>query len=490
MITFRKKDDVYLEFSSSDRGELRMFSDYFTFEVEGARFTPAFRNKIWDGKIRLANLRTNTVYMGLVDDIAKFSKDMDIDVEFEGSKYDFPGLDTNINDNILDGFLKSLNPHSKGQQIIPHDYQVRAFKEAITKQRCLILSPTASGKSLIIYALMRWYREVHNRKILIVVPTISLVSQLKADFDDYSNNSFTDVHCISAGVEKNTDKRVVITTWQSVFRQPAGWFAQFGSVVVDEVHFAEAKSIQQIMNNLLVCPDRVGLTGTLKDCKTNQLVLKGLFGSVRKMITTKELMERGQISQLDIRVVNLEYEKEDTKLVKGMSYQEEIDFLCKHQKRNELVAKMARRLEGNTLVIFGRIEHGKMIYDNLGDVEGKEIFYVAGSTKGEDREAVRTFAENNNVIIVASLGVFSTGINIKNLHNLVFAHPTKSKIKVLQSIGRVLRKSSDGKPATVFDIVDNLKHGQRENFALKHANERFKQYSNEKFNIKINTVKL
>jgi superfamily II DNA or RNA helicase len=282
--------------------------------------------------------------------------------------------------------------------------------------------------------------------------------------------------------------RVYVSTWQSLHKQPLSYFAQFGSVIVDECHTAQASSLKGIMEKLIVCPDRVGLTGTLQDSKTNKLVLKGLFGPVEKMISTKELMDRGNIANMNVRMVQFDYPKEDRKAVSKLSYQEEVDFLVNHEKRNKVISKMASTLPGNTLVIFQRLEHGKSLYDLI--ETDKEKYYVAGETNKDLREETRQLAETNDVIIVASLGVFSTGINIKNLHNLIFAHPTKSKIKVLQSIGRILRKHDDKNIAMVYDIVDDLKHGSRDNFALRHATERFKYYTNENFEYKINTVKL
>lgn len=465
-----------------------MLSDYFTFKVPGAEFTPQYRNKFWDGKIRLANLRDFTIYAGLFKDIAKFSKDTDIEVEFEGSKYDFPGREQPVSDQMLEGFVKALNPHSKGKPIEMRDYQMEAFKLGVRQQRALILSPTASGKSLIIYALARWWREVNERKILIIVPTISLVSQLSADFSDYSSGKFSDMAGISGGMDKQPDASVVISTWQSIHRMPRSWFAQFGSVIVDEVHHAQSKSIQKIMNNLLICPDRIGLTGTLQDTKTHELVLKGLFGPVHKMITTRELIDRDQISQMNIRILHFDYPIEDRNLVKSMKYQEEVEFICEHEERTKIISKMASTLPGNTLVVFSRLEHGKKLFELLDT--NKRKYYVAGETEKDQREVVRQMAENNDVVIVASLGVFSTGVNIKNLHNLIFAHPTKSKIKTLQSIGRVLRKTKDGKPATVIDIIDDLKYNSRENFALRHSHERFNYYTEENFPYKISTVKI
>ena len=488
MIVFRKKNDVYLEAIDGERDELRMLSDYFTFEVPGAKFSPAYRNKVWDGKIRLFDTRSMTIYCGLAADIIKFSKDMDIEICFEGSKYNIPGVEQDVSDKMLDGFLSALNPHSKGKPIEIRDYQIEAFKSAVRKQRALILSPTASGKSLIIYSLIRWWREVQERKILIIVPSISLVGQLITDFKDYSNDTFTDVYGITGGVDKNQQGRVVVSTWQSIYKMPAAWFAQFGAVCVDEVHHAQSKSIQTIMNKLLICPDRIGFTGTLQEAKTHELVLKGLFGTVKKVISTAELMKRDQVAQMKVEILHIKYNEEDRKLVKALDYQGEIDFLIKNETRNKFIARLASALPGNTLVIFSRIEHGKNLFDLI--ETSKEKHYVAGETDKEQREVTRQFAEKNDVIIVASLGVFSTGINIKNLHNLVFAHPTKSKIKVLQSIGRILRKSDDGRPSTVYDIVDDLKQGARENFALKHAAERMEQYITEQFSYNIKSIQL
>lgn len=487
-LKFRKKNDVHLELYEGEKSDIRLLSDYFTFEVPGAKFSPAYRNKFWDGKIRLFNTQNYTLYAGLVYEIVKFSKMFDVDVDFVGDVNTFPGKEVDIEEEFLDGFLNALEPHDNGKRIEMRDYQVSAFKNAVRKQRCLLLSPTASGKSLIIYSLIRWWREIHNRKILIIVPTIGLVSQMISDFRNYSDGKFNDVQGIMGGTTKEVNSRVVVSTWQSIFNQPAKWFAQFGSVVVDEVHTAQAKSLKGIMEKLIVCPDRVGLTGTLQDSHTHELVLKGLFGPVKKMITTKELMERDQISQMKVHMVQFDYSEADRKECSKYDYQQEIEFLTTHEKRNKIIARMASTLSGNTLVVFQRIEHGKTLYDLIDTTKDKQ--YVAGETNKDTREEYRQMAEDTDVVIVASLGVFSTGINIKNLHNLIFAHPTKSKIKVLQSIGRILRKHDSKAEATVYDIVDDLATKSRKNFALRHAEERYKHYTIENFTVKTNKVDL
>ena len=478
-LLFGKKDDVHLKLIKGERSDEKLLSERFTFKVEGAEFTPAFRNRYWDGKIRLYNSTDKTIYFGLYFDLIKFSKETGVSIQFDGPRSNFPGK-KNIDDELISGFLKTLNPHSNGKPITIRDYQQAAFKSAISTQRCLLLSPTASGKSLIIYSLVQWWRQVHNRRILIIVPTVGLVTQMISDFQDYSNGSFNDIQGIQAGETKEVSSRVVVSTWQSIYKQPLSWYAQFGSVVVDEVHTAQAKSLQNIMKKLLVCPDRVGLTGTLQDTKTHELVLKGLFGPIHKVITTKELMDNNSVSQMKINITRLKYNSYDRRNLPN-NYQSEMTFLINHKKRNDYICKLAEELKGNTLVIFQRIEHGKEIFNNI--KTNKQLFYVSGETDKDTREITRKMAEENDVIIVASLGVFSTGINIKNLHNLVLAHPTKSKIKVLQSIGRILRKSENKSTAMVYDIVDDLKHYSRKNYALRHAGERFKYYKKEKFEL-------
>ena len=374
---------------------------------------------------------------------------------------------------------------SKGKELDIRDYQREAIDTGINKRRALLISPTASGKSLVIYSLMRYWLGLQQGKVLIVVPTINLVSQMGSDFEDYSNNKFKNFHQITAGISKTTKKDVVITTWQSIYKQPKTWFKQFKSVIVDEVHHAQSKSIQAIMHKLEKCPNRVGLTGTIQDTKTHKLVLEGLFGNMKKVIATKDLIESDTISDVRVNVITIDYNEADRQSIKGATYMDEIDYIINHPKRLDLVAQVASKAKGNSLVVFGRLEHGKRIFDAIKKNTKKEVLYISGETKKDEREAARAIAEKSDVIIVASLQVFSTGINIKKLHNLIFSHPSKSKIKVLQSVGRVLRKSGDGQSAVVYDIVDDLTYKSKENYTFKHGGERMKMYIAEEFKYKL-----
>ena len=263
-------------------------------------------------------------------------------------------------------------------------------------------------------------------------------------------------------------------------------------VLGDEAHEYKAKSLTSILEKCTNAAFRIGATGTLDDTQTHQLVLEGLFGKVYKVITTKKLMEDDILAQLQIKMLLLKYGPEDCKIVKKTNYQEEIDFIVRYGPRNNFISNLALDQKGNTLVLFQFVsKHGKPLRDLIEEknTKNKKIFYISGETPVEDRELVRSITEeNNDVIIIASMGTFSTGINIKNLQNIIFSSPSKSQIRVLQSIGRGLRKSPDGSTTTVFDLVDDLSHGNKTNYALKHGGERMKIYNKQEFSTEIHEV--
>ena len=462
-----------------DEGIQHELREYFTFHVPGYQFTPQYRAKLWDGKIRLYDLRTSCIYRGLVPYIVKFCEERGYDWEYDNEVYDDEFSVAEAED-----FVKSLN--------IPlevRDYQYDAFIHAVRNRRSLLLSPTASGKSLIIYLLTRYY----NARTLIIVPTISLVSQLASDFADYNNGTSLDVHRIFAGEDKHTDKQITISTWQSLYKLPKKYFEQFDVVIGDEAHLFKAKSLATIMESMTETKYRFGFTGTLDGTKTHKLVLEGLFGSVRKVVTTKELMDKKHLAQFNIKCLLLKHSDAICQAAKNFTYQQEIEYLVLNQARNNFICNLGLSLEGNTLILYQYVDkHGKILYDiinkNIGD---RKCFFIYGKTDGEIREETRKIVEKEtNAIIIASYGTFSTGVNIRNLHNIIFASPSKSRIRNLQSIGRGLRKSDTKDSATLFDIADDLRYKKHENFTLKHFAERIKIYSEEKFEFKIYKIEL
>ena len=493
-LTVYKKDEVYLKIKC-EKHISQELSDYFTFMVPGHQFTPAFRKRIWDGKIRLWNMNTAQIYYGLINYVMEFANSRNYSIEFNDS------VDVEDEFSIYKAkkFAEMLNIHSSNVPIQVHEHQLNAFIHAMQRKRALLLSPTASGKSLIIYLLVRQFESYQNMRGLIIVPTTSLVEQLYSDFADYSShNKFSveeNIHRIYQGKDKHTDKKLTITTWQSVYQLPKEYFEQFQYVIGDEAHLFKAQSLTTILTSCVNTKYRIGLTGTLDGTKTHKLVLEGLFGAVKKVITTKELMDTNKVSQFQIKCLVLKHPEEKCVYISDKTYQEEIQYLVECQERNKFIKNLAISMNKNTLVLFQLVDkHGIFLYNMIKDSEriaDRKVFFVFGGTDTKDREEIRSIMEKEtNAIVVASYGTFSTGINIKNLHNIIFASPSKSRVRNLQSIGRGLRKVEGKEIATLYDIADDLVHKKQMNYTLRHFVERVKIYTEEKFPFKVYKIGL
>lgn len=488
-----KKNDVHLHIDC-DRSIAAELSDFFAFYVEGYKWNPKYKAGIWDGKIRLYSTHKSTLYVGLIDKLEQFATTNDYSIEFD-PKLKFEQI---ISPQDVVEYVKSLDIHSDGNIISARDYQLFAIWKAINYKRSLILSPTSSGKSLVIYSLIRWYLSNNYKKILIVVPTIGLVTQMQSDFKDYSSTVEWDadqnIYMISGGVDKkNIKSDIVISTWQSIYKMPKSWFAQFGMVIGDEAHQFKAKSLTDIMSKMTDCPYKIGTTGTTGSKTVNKLVLEGLFGKITKVISTKELMDRGQIAKMEIQCISIDYSDEDRKNVCRLKYQDEIKWITYNENRTKFIANMGLAFKENSLILFNHIAHGKSIYQSIVDRAdtNRKVFLVYGETDKESREQVRHIVEKEqNAIIVASYGTFSTGVNIRNIEHVVFASPSKSEIRVLQSIGRGLRKSKSKTAVTLYDIVDDLSWKKKKNYAIQHFMERINIYSSEKFDYRFSKITL
>ena len=483
------KDFSYLQLTECEPHLVSELSEHFTFEVPGAKFMPAVKKRLWDGKIRMLDRTNGTINAGLYWAIKKFCMERGYGIKVEEGPFGYP-YDTNKVEHMKTmEWIETL-----GLPFKPRDYQYDAITHAIKYKRSILISPTGSGKSLIIYLLLRWYLHTLEKKVLIIVPTTSLVEQLYSDFNEYGYDADSHCHKIYSGKDKETDKRVIISTWQSIYKLHPTWFHQFGCIFGDEVHGFKSKSLSSIMNKAKFAQYRFGTTGTLDGTQVHKLVLEGLFGPVHRVTTTHELQQKNTLAQLDIDIVLLKYDKQYCRLTDGRTYHDEIDFLVTYEKRNKFIANLATSQNGNTLVLFNLVDrHGKVLRDLIESKlnGGQRLFYVSGETKTSDREAVRAIVEKqSNSIILASLGTFSTGINIRNIHNIIFASPSKSQIRVLQSIGRGLRKSDDGSTTKLYDIADDLHWKNKKNFTLLHSGERIKIYAQEKFNYKITQVEI
>tara|TARA_B100002019_G_scaffold251400_1_gene231762 strand:- start:2492 stop:3904 length:1413 start_codon:yes stop_codon:yes gene_type:complete len=465
-VTVRKVDEVFMQVNCDD-SLARDLYDFFSFTVPNAKFMPSYKNKFWDGKVRLFSLKTKKIYIGLLPYVDEFCRERGFDF---GGIEDVIGKKTDAKD--LEEFAKSLN-----LPLVPRDYQLDAFLTAIKYGRQLLLSPTASGKSLIIYLLARYY----NKKTVIIVPTTSLVEQMTKDFEDYGYDK--EICKIYSG-QPVFDSDITVTTWQSFSKAPKNVLESFDVVIGDEAHLFKAQTLKGILEKMKSTAIRIGTTGTLDGSEVHRLQLEGLFGPVKKVVTSSQLIEEGTIAKIDIDCIILKHQK-----CHKMSYQEEMDYLVSCQERNQFITNLVANLKGNTLVLFQYIEkHGQPLWEMFNPRISGVLHYVYGETDTEDREKVREIVEkSDDNVILASYGTFSTGINIKRIDNIVFASPSKSRIRNLQSIGRGLRKADGKDSMRLFDIADDL---QCDNYTLAHLKERINIYSEENFPYEIKQFNL
>ena len=460
----------------TNQGILREISERFTFDVPGAKFMPSYKSRHWDGKMRLIDSRNSTTFTGLHSAIEEFANERSYSYEAHE--------DLQCNDEIslteANEFIKSLK-----LPVVPHEHQIRAFTLAVRNKRSVLISPTASGKSLIAYMIARWY----NVKTLIIVPTISLVAQLAKDFISYGYEDT--IHQVVGGVEKETTGQITISTWQSMYNMPQEFFSDFEVVIGDEAHLFKAKSLTSIMGKMINTQYRFGMTGTLDGAQVHELVLLGLFGKVERIIQTSELIDSGKLASINIKIIVLKHPKQNAS---DRTYSEELEYIISNHARNKFITNLALSLKGNTLLLYTFVEkHGQILYDMILEKNDSthSCYFVSGGVDGDERENIRSLVEgSSDSITVGSFGTLSTGINIRNLHNIIFASPTKSRIRTLQSIGRGLRVSDTKVSCKLFDIADDISLKNKKNFTLNHLIERVRMYNEESFPYQMYTIKL
>jgi superfamily II DNA or RNA helicase len=481
-VVISKKNEIEIHLDA-DPHIIREVSDAFSFEVEGKTFSPAYRKKFWDGRIRLLSTATQCMGAGLVYQLCRWLDNHDYNWEFEDNK--FYGVpyeeDRKIVYEGVEWFMNNIT-HVK-----PRQYQTDTVFQCLREYRKTIVSPTGSGKSLMIYGISR-YMETIGRRTLIIVPSKGLVEQMAGDFIDYGWSA-DHIHKIYQGHSLDTTSPVTISTWQSIYGLDNKWYRQFDCVIGDECHQYKAKSLQAIMKK---CPDakwRYGFTGTLDGKQVHKLILEGLFGPVYRTTSSSALMDKGFLAKLKCEIIILKHEARNFN-----NYNEEIEYLGDLAARNHFISDLTARLSGNVLVLFTRVEgHGIPLHSLISDTSGdRPVHLIYGDTKVTERERIRKVAEtSHNNIILGSYGTMSTGVNIKNLHHVVFASPSKSRIRVLQSIGRGLRKAKGKESVMLYDIADDFrKQGGRNNFTLNHLAERIRYYVDEDFEYRVTEVPL
>ncbi|AFQ22662.1 DNA helicase [Stenotrophomonas phage IME13] len=470
--------------------------EYFSFKADGYQFSPRFKCGGWSGDIFLLGYDHLLPY-GLVTQAIKFAEQNDYKIVVDPLIMERQ----NISRSEFDAWVNSKDIYSGNNKITPHWYQADAVYEGICAKRKLLNLPTSAGKSLIQALLSLWYLENYKGKVLVIVPTTSLVNQMIDDFVDYRLFPREAMLGIKSGTVKDSNALIYVSTWQSAIKQKKEWFDQFGCVMNDECHLSTGTSIKKIIESVDHIPFKYGLSGSLRDGKANILQYVGMFGDIFRPVTTKQLMEEGQVCDLQVKAIQLGYSSEDRTSARKFSYDEEIKFITNHTKRNKVVCSMAKKIADkneNAFVMFRLKAHGMALYNTLRKIHDPgKVHFISGDTDTEIRDQMKIIAEGGTGhVFVASYGVFSTGVSIKNLHHIIFAHPVKSKVTVLQTIGRVLRKHSSKSIATVWDIIDDIGiinvHGKytKKNYALTHAIERIERYVSEKFNYTLHKISL
>ena len=480
IISKKNELDVHLECEQHILYELQ---EAFSFDVEGASFAPAYRKRYWDGKIRLLSLATQTLPAGLTYRLCKWLDKHNYKWQFRDNNY--YGVPYEVDRRVFyEGVEIFMN---KISTIKPREYQVDTVFHALKEYRKTIVSPTGSGKSLMIYAICRYLKSI-DKRVLLVVPSKGLVEQMTKDFADYGWDPEENVHKIYQGHSLDTKAPVTISTWQSIYGLDKKWYRQFDAVIGDECHNFKAKCLSGIMKK---CPDakwRFGFTGTLDGKNVNKLILEGHFGPVFKTTSSSDLMDKGFLAKLKVEIITLKHDPE-----KFDNYNDEIAHIGELEYRNRFISNLACSLKGNVLVLFTRVEgHGIPLHEMLLEKTDRPLHIIHGDVNVVKREEVRRIAEvSNDNIILGSYGTMSTGVNIKNLHHVVFASPSKSRIRVLQSIGRGLRKAKGKDSVLLYDIADDFRapHG-RNNFTLNHLAERIKFYIDEDFEYRVTEIKL
>lgn len=384
---------------------------YFTYKAANYRFHPKFKAGLWSGDVSLYDIRTKLLPVGLYNRLVTFCKESDIElIERDNGRHSV----RDINDVTLEDIQEyvdlldiTLPNNSKVRE-----YQLDAIHRAIRNKKITLISPTSSGKSVILYCIIRYILDENpHAKIILMVPTVQLVNQMYSDFQEYSANNGFDVakytQKLFSGQAKELTKNILITTWQSlknVVKDPVGGgkiMADYTAVIGDEAHTNKSTEIQALLEKCKSASYRIGTTGTLDNEKVHQLLIEGMLGPVYQVITTKELIDTNQVSGLDIKMISLKYPEEFGQSLKKSkaTHADEMDFLIGLNKRNEFIAKMTNVCEGATLVLFQQVDaHGKPLHKLIKDTcTYKYVYYISGEVPAEKRESLRRIVNKDDI---------------------------------------------------------------------------------------------
>jgi superfamily II DNA or RNA helicase len=453
-------------------------------------FDKRYKAGVWDGKIRFIK-KDGTFSNGLLADIIEYLKKqsefvLDIDPLF---KSDFPDKE-----ELKEDFIRVTSelqcPYA------PRYYQLRGAVKSVYLKRCINEHCTGSGKSLTIALTINYLmNKFPDYKFLILVPRLDLVEQLTEDIISYGIDKkhlgkFT-------GKQKDVDNKIIVSTWQSIYTETA-FLRSFKVFICDECHGLNGKEVRSVGENTINADYRIGFTGTLPEDfkKAERMLIYSVLGPVSDIVLTDQLIKEKSISDIIIHVPFLNYPKElatevrknEKQLEAREAYRYEQKFIFEYEKRNDLIVNIAKKMisnNENTLILVNKLNHADILIEKL-EKSGIKPYVVTGEIKDmAERNKVRHDIENETgKVIVATDGVYSTGISIKRLHAIIFAAAGKSKIRTLQSVGRGLRMHETKDRLKLFDVADNLP------YSSDHFQSRMEYYAKNNFNVKIKEVEI
>lgn len=393
-------------------------------------------------------------------------------------------------------YTEMIKDNMKNAPFEIRDYQDKAVRAALKYHKGILLSCTSSGKSLMIYNAVRCIRKKDYNHILLIVPNIMLVDQMYDDFKEYGYDNIDDeVERLGGGHEATFDKPVLISTWQSLQNKDAEFFEKYSAVFTDEVHGSKASVLSKIMKWCTNAYYKIGTTGTLPNDKCDLLQIREVVGEVIFELKSKELIDAGVLTKIKIANIIAKYPAEFIKKNKGRSYPEEVKMVEEYQDRNKVLELILSHTDKshNILILMNHLKHVKLIQEWLEEkYPDKKVSVITGAVSGTERSQIRTGIENEDgTILLATYQTMSTGVNMPKLHDVILYANSKSKIKVLQSIGRGLRKHKTKNQIILYDVIDDLTYQTSrgrlvENYLVKHWKERMNYYKEQEFPV-INT---
>lgn len=492
-------DNQFLRIDQATELELEQLNISLTRRIEAWKFNPLVKKGIWDGYISYVK-DDKWIPAGLWQEITKICKQYKYELKINGVTRMF---DKDINAESFEQWaLEFFENHPDG--ITPRDYQIEAAFNILKFRRSLSELATSAGKTLISFLTVAYMLEKEKaKKILFVVPNVSLVVQATEDFGEYNHENRVKmlIQQIYSGQKIKQNRNIVVGTYQSLVKKPKEFFEEFDAVIVDETHKAKSNSIKTILQKCTNAVYRYGLSGTIpKDNTLDRLTLMSQTGPLITEVKASFLQKEGHIAGCNVKIVEMNYAPEASKqafmeLATNRYDSKDVftleqNYIINSTGRLNFITKIIAKVPNNSLVLFHRIEHGKKLYEMLRQRSDKKVYYVDGGTNTDIREEYKAKMEaGDDVVIIASYGTFSTGISIKKIHNIFFTESFKSEVIIRQSIGRGLRQHESKDAVNIIDFVDDLRYDGWENYLYRHATARQKIYKQEKFSYQIKKVR-